>query len=372
MNSDSHTAYGVLVAPPERWSNDFKNIGDYIQSIASRQFYPHVDCYVNRENICNFASPDNKRVKCILNGWWMWHPENWPPSEDINPLPISMHISPIHSDDMFTTRSILWFKQFEPIGCRDYITLDLLRSRNIEAYYSGCLTLTLGRTYKNLNPENNKRICFIDPYLDVNSSKKRFLLYFLLFKAPYTILKMSSKDFFSRRWNDGYKHKNWFKNLLYVANFYKVYSSMFSNRVLRNAEYYTHMVELSNDSHDTMLKTADSLLKKYSESRYIVTSRIHAGLPCLGIGTPVIFVTHESLEGLSWNAGRLKGLIELLRVLRVSKTKLIAVDDSFKVRKKIDCNFMFSNKLNWIPIAAKLETICSDFIKSRDGLNGEV
>jgi hypothetical protein len=38
-----------------------------------------------------------------------------------------------------------WFKRFEPIGCRDFATAELMRAHGIEAIVTGCLTMTLPR-----------------------------------------------------------------------------------------------------------------------------------------------------------------------------------------------------------------------------------
>ncbi|MHB9292886.1 hypothetical protein Holit_01999 [Hollandina sp. SP2] len=49
---------------------------------------------------------------------------------------------------MLSPAGIKYLKKHEPIGCRDYGTVKLLGKYGINAYFSGCLTLTLGR--KNL------------------------------------------------------------------------------------------------------------------------------------------------------------------------------------------------------------------------------
>ena len=59
-----------------------QNLGDFIQSLAAKQFLPHVDEYINREELSEY---NGKPVKMIMNGWYMMRPENWPPSEVIDP-----------------------------------------------------------------------------------------------------------------------------------------------------------------------------------------------------------------------------------------------------------------------------------------------
>ena len=99
-----------------------KNIGDYIQSVAQEQFWKHVDCFVERENLNTFTAPE--RVNVIMNAWFMWKPENFPPSSVINPLFISFHVVPKIASKMLTAQSIEYLKKYEPIGARDIGTLE--------------------------------------------------------------------------------------------------------------------------------------------------------------------------------------------------------------------------------------------------------
>ena len=59
------------------------NIGDYIQQLAAKQFLGEAETFVEREEIDAY---DGEEVRMILNGWFMHHPEHWPPSEKIAPL----------------------------------------------------------------------------------------------------------------------------------------------------------------------------------------------------------------------------------------------------------------------------------------------
>ena len=74
---------GLLVRHAEIW----KNIGDYIQSLAQEQFWDHIDTIVDREHtdVARSTRPGEK-INLIMNSWWMWNPENFPPSSDINPF----------------------------------------------------------------------------------------------------------------------------------------------------------------------------------------------------------------------------------------------------------------------------------------------
>src|SRR5690554_2041253 len=117
-----------------------QNIGDYIQSIAARQFIGDNYELINREELNEYSGP---KTKIILNGWFMHNPTCWPPAKNINPLFVSFHLSPAIAKKFLTAESINYLKKHEPIGCRDLQTVRTLQSHNIKAYFSSCLTTTL-------------------------------------------------------------------------------------------------------------------------------------------------------------------------------------------------------------------------------------
>lgn len=92
----------------------------------------------------------------------MAQPENWSPSKHINPLFVAFHINSKVRDSMLSKESIEYLKKYEPIGCRDTYTMDLLKGKGIDAYFSGCMTLTLGYKYKRKVCGN--KVYFVDPY----------------------------------------------------------------------------------------------------------------------------------------------------------------------------------------------------------------
>ena len=77
----------------------------------------------------------------------MVYPEYWPPSKDVLPLLISMHISPTKSSGMLTDNGLNYLREYGPVGCRDLGTLEILKKHDVPCYFSGCLTLTLGERY---------------------------------------------------------------------------------------------------------------------------------------------------------------------------------------------------------------------------------
>ena len=51
-----------------------------------------------------------------------------------------------------------------------------------------------------------------------------------------------------------------------------------------------------DESQESLFKRTEDLLNKYASSQYVVTSRIHCALPCVGVGTPVLFTLNDLME----------------------------------------------------------------------------
>lgn len=214
------------------------NIGDDIQSYAAMRFLPSVDYVIDREGMDTFES-NGERVKAIMNGWYMYNKSNWPPSESIDPLWVSVHIS---KNDYFGIGERFldglggeYLKYYAPIGARDVSTLELLRKKGIPAYLSGCLTLTLPKVAET---EKTDKVILVD--VDLESEQ--------VIRAAYP-------------------HQNYVK--------------------------ITHTVDATSYrelSLQERLSGVEALLKRYQNAKCVITSRLHCALPCLALETPVLLI----------------------------------------------------------------------------------
>lgn len=361
-----------------------KNIGDYIQAIATRQFIDKVDEYVEQEEAYRYYPKDGKKIRLVMNGWFQWRAENWPPSDYIEPLLISMHISPLKKDKLLTPEGKAFLKKYSPAGCRDYFTKRLLESVGIPAYFSACLTLTLGKKYS--VPEKSgggEDVCIVDPYFEIppiygnkNGQKifhwKNFFcgLFKTIRYAP-SVIKLADKDFFRTYSSTGYpdKSKNFFRPYYKAAMFYSTYIKKFDKKLLLHAEYITHWIAVDMSgkiTNDDLLKLAESLVKKYAAAKMVITSRIHAGLPCLGLNTPVLFIDNREVTsdtGKFNTPGRLEGLLEMFRVLTLENGQFTSDDEVISKFEKITENTTWKNKNDWKPYADMLEKTVTKFME---------
>ena len=276
-----------------------RNIGDYIQTKAVIDILNKQNIKIlDREKLNNYKGDP---IKTIINGWFMENPNNWPPSKNINPLFISFHINPSISKTFINQKSIQYFKQHEPIGCRDYYTRDLLVKNGVNAYFSSCVTLGIERE-KYFNKPSPRGVIVIGafdrlkPSLDYKSPLK-FLL--SLIKYPLRSLKYKIK---LQRFN----------RYLYKQKF--------------EIRRYSQITKNSINSHSEGIALADEMLKKIAESEIIITSRIHAALPALSMGLKVIFID-EGLEHTNHKM-RLSGLKNYFHTVYLKDFFMINLEDT--------------------------------------------
>ncbi len=341
--------YKLLSVENLRKRNDVINIGDYIQTLAASQFLPSLDGFVDRERLSVY---DGDECAVIMNGWYMHFPEFWPPSRKIHPLFVAFHVNSSAAEKMLCSEGLSYLKQHEPIGCRDKYTCDLLTKKGIKAWFSGCLTLTLGQKY--LSEEKNNFIYFVDPFIPSTQQKWLLILDVLaLFRHPCLVRSLSPKV------HGDQVQISSFVKYVRAARFYRLYSRLFSKKVIKNAIYIQHGCSYYNTlSNEMRLREAEKLIQLYAKAKFVVTSRIHCALPCLGLGTPVYFTYDKTWEESS--SCRLEGLMELLHVINVTP---------YKLKVEFDCMDCFPeevvpNKDSWRPLAKYMAKKCGDFIKS--------
>ena len=254
------------------------NIGDYVQSLAAKQFIPHVDQFIDRDSIKYYCGSS---VKMIMNGWWTGLDGIEELSPQINPLFISYHIDSHH---LVSSGQLKYLKKHEPIGCRDLATKEFLEKKGIKAYFSGCLTLSLGRTYGIKESERQEKVIF-------NEVEMR--------KIP-SLLNL--KKLFSKGMKFSWRKR---QDDLKINQLFTMLSG--ANEISRT----NHQFPLGR-TYDEYFLEAELLLKEYARAKLVVTSRIHCALPCIGMGVPVLLVFEE------FDKFRYRGILEFMNFIGFS------------------------------------------------------
>ncbi|NQD72865.1 polysaccharide pyruvyl transferase family protein, partial [Sphingobacterium shayense] len=101
---------------------------------------------------------------------------------------------------------------------------------------------------------------------------------------------------------------------------------------------------------------------RLSRAKLVVTSRIHCALPCLAMGTPVIFL-NGGFEGFGnrFNS-RFEGLIDFFNRVDISEEGEIS--NNFGLKGKIEVGSLPVNKTRHVPYAEALTSRCQEFINN--------
>lgn len=293
--------YGLLTYDENR---KFFNVGDNIQSLAAKQFLPQVDLYLNRERLGEYSG---EKVKLIMNGWFTHNIHNWVPSDNIDPVFVSFHMNNTAAPYMLSEKGIAYLKKHQPIGCRDQFTANILNEKGIDAYFTGCLTLTLD-SYKVDDSERGDKIYIVDPLYNYPRPEKVF------YNPKLTLKNILNGTAFQL----GKKNKH-LKNFI-------------GDDVLKSAEFVNQEPPSNTYSDEEKFQMAEDLLNKYARAKMVITSRIHCALPCLALGTPVIFVNgFDSFV----DSCRFDGILELFNRIDID-SQTGAFTSNFGLEGKID------------------------------------
>ena len=326
-------------------NNRYFNIGDYIQAIAASQYFNRKDFnYVDREALNQYIGED---TPVIMNGWFMFT-NNWPPSEHIIPHFVAFHINSTATKVLLSDESIKYLKKHEPIGCRDLKSCDLLKAHGVDAYFSGCLTLTLGRSYHNNG--DGKEIYIVDPLIEPKKEIKSLLSYAWTMAAKFSKVYKIYKA----------AENHTIMSLLKCVVFYNQYSKVFGDDILLNAHYPSVYVNNNFESEDAKFDYAKLCLERYSKAKLVITSKIHCQMPCLAMGTPSLFLKNDN-DGIS-STCRFDGLIDLYNIINYNKGDFSSTD--IDLDNGLTCNTHVKNKNNHLNMAERLAVSCSNFVKS--------
>ena len=276
---------------------DSNNLGDYIQSIAAKQWI-HSDHILglDRDRLNTYNGPS---VKLVMNGWFMEEPMNWPPSNKIIPLFLSFHLNPSAQKEMLTPQGIKYLKAHQPIGCRDKHTQKTLEEKGVKTYFSACLTLGL------------KRNLYVAPH----TIRKGILVI-----SPMERLLPEPKTFSLTQTN------NFFNVLIQALKFpfkyfqYKIAMGKLNDFLADSNEkvsWHSQLIDRKKESESTRIIAAENQLKLIASAQLVITSRIHSALPAVAFDTPVLFLS----DGLNHpnQKSRLEGMEAFFPIINSSE-----------------------------------------------------
>lgn len=189
--------FGVLTYDTPDRTRTSSNMGDYIQTVAASS---HIVCrrglsFVGdpglaqaftelADRVCEDAvqggpertvrlvevSRDASHLNSIppntwalAYGWYAHLPfgllPDFPFHHNVNPIFVSFHVNHL---EILTPEAVEYLKQYAPIGCRDWNTVYLLKSAGIPAFFSGCITTTIGSLFPDVPADPSKPVAYVD------------------------------------------------------------------------------------------------------------------------------------------------------------------------------------------------------------------
>ena len=337
---------GVMVPTLET-----KNLGDYVQALASLRFLPRCDGFIGRDALGGYKGQDE--VCLIGNAWYRFKDEHHNIYKKIHLLPVSMHADGTdmsHGKGVMSKLRDLGNSYDNGIGCRDYHTRDLFERHGIKAYFSSCLTTTISM---DIIGEKLKQVIsdFGGDYQESDEYKK---LKGGLYAIEDSVLNDDYIAFVDFNYSN-LKNCDWvmypnspFHN---YGNFSKMQLAL--NSILENYKgcksvYLSHTIS-NKLSPVEFLDLAYRCLSIYNKAKLVMTSRLHVALPCLAMATPVVCV-HKNF---GFRMGTFKDMVNFIEI------------DNFNSQINI-CNGKVINSNAYKTYADQLIDTCTKFISQME------
>lgn len=210
-------------------------------------------------------------------------------------IPVFLGLS-IMSENI-TEEEVAYLRRFEPIGCRDHYTMDILRKKNILSYVGGCVTALL-------------------PKLDDVRGDK-----------------------------------------VYVIDLPEAMRRYIPSEIKKDAIYISQILLESDDPNEDAKKRLIELAKN---ARMIITTRLHSALPCTALGIPVILLkkkfsfrfttlpkllhvyTEGEFESIDWNPRSVEYESDKFKILEYDIKRLKSTYE--KYREMYEISSFYENK----------------------------
>jgi hypothetical protein len=211
------------------------NLGDDLQAMAAAAHLPYIDTLLNRDALdqARLSEPHT----CVMSSWFLVKNYRKAPVPALAPVFFGFCLG---HDELLDYEWRDYLKRHAPIGCRDQRTVTRLQAAGIEAFFTGCMTLFMGRQFEPVPESERQGVLFVD--------------------VPDCVIEKQLPEQLRQQ-----------------------------ARVLTN---YTTRA-MFNDPIARMARMAE-ICDELRHAKLVVTSRLHTLLPCVGFNTPaVVFVEDD-------------------------------------------------------------------------------
>ena len=262
------------------------NLGDDLQIVAIDYIYKKMG--IEEKDIVRIGLSE----LTSYNGEYVILPVSFPLygyREGVNITMFSPKIIPVFlglsiMSGNISDEEVAYLRRFEPIGCRDHYTMDILRKKNILSYVGGCVTALL-------------------PRLDRFKGDKVYII-----DVPKRMMKYIPDD------------------------------------IRKGAIYKSQILSECSDSYEATKKR----LREISENaRLIITTRLHSALPYTALGIPVVLMkekfsfrftalskllnvyTEDEFANIDWNPKSIEYEDYKLKIMKYNIQRIISAYEKY-------------------------------------------
>ena len=214
-----------------------RNYGDDIQLYSIKLLYEYMGIdyrEVVRLPLEELFSYDGEEYLILPINYPFWGGQYHPISPKIIPVYLGLAMFAGTKENIEALR----LKEYEPVGCRDQKTFEVMQKFGIDAYLNGCMTITLPKM-KEVN--RNGKVFIVDVC-------KEFL------------------DFIPSPIKDDAVYK----------------THVFLNRIVKEEESLSQYAQYQK------------------EAKLVITSRLHCAVPCIAYGIPIIYAPKRNSSRSAW------------------------------------------------------------------------
>jgi lipopolysaccharide biosynthesis glycosyltransferase len=141
----------------------FTDLASRVREDARRDGAQRTVSLVEMDRDASHLNPIPENTWALAFGWYAHSPydllPDFPFHPNVNPIFVSFHVN---RAEILTPQAIDYLRDHAPIGCRDWNTAFLLLSAGVPAFFSGCITTTIGALYEDVAIDPSKDVVYVD------------------------------------------------------------------------------------------------------------------------------------------------------------------------------------------------------------------
>lgn len=141
----------------------FTDLAGRVREDARRDGAPQTVSLIEMDRDASHLNPIPENTWALAFGWYAHQPfdllPDFPFHPNVNPIFVSFHVN---RPEILTPQAIEYLREHAPIGCRDWNTTFLLISAGVPAFFSGCITTTIGALYEDVAIDPSKPVVYVD------------------------------------------------------------------------------------------------------------------------------------------------------------------------------------------------------------------